>query len=52
MSKSKRGNFSSQVVQKENKENPKQQTEDMESKAFASMVKLVEERADINMEDM
>ena len=52
VARSKRGNFSTQLIEKERGENLKQKTEEMQSKAFASIIKLVEESDGIKMEDV
>lgn len=48
----KRGNFATQEVEKTGSENLKQATEEMQSKAFASVIKLVEANDDLKMEEL
>lgn len=50
--RSKRGNFATQEIEKTGSENLKWTTEEMQRKAFTSIVKLVEASDDIKMEDL
>ena len=52
VARSKRGNFSTQLIEKERGENLKQKTEEMQSKAFASIIRQAEVSDGIKMEDV